>query len=69
MATMLRGKSDNWKTRNLKEPALANIPIIALSANTFEEDRRKSRESGMNAHVPKPIDITRLVEVIMGFLE
>ena len=66
---VMNGYDATGKIRQLEDPELANIPIIALSANTFEEDRRKSRESGMNAHVPKPIDITRLVEVIMGFLE
>ena len=66
---VMNGYDATRKIRQLEDPELANIPIIALSANTFEEDRRKSRESGMNAHVPKPIDITRLVEVIMGFLE
>ena len=66
---VMNGYDATRKIRQLEDQELANIPIIALSANTFEEDRRKSRESGMNAHVPKPIDITRLVEVIMGFLE
>lgn len=66
---VMNGYEATRKIRQLEDPELANIPIIALSANTFEEDRRKSRESGMNAHVPKPIDINRLVEVIRDFLE
>lgn len=50
--------------RGLKDPALAGIPIIAISANAFEEDRRKSAESGMNAHIAKPIDVPVLLELI-----
>ncbi len=50
--------------RRLKNPTLAGIPIIAVSANAFEDDREKSLESGMNAHFPKPIDITELQNLI-----
>jgi len=50
--------------RSLENPALANIPIIALSANAFEEDRRKAVACGMNTHLPKPIDIARLLSTI-----
>ena len=54
--------------RNLDNPALAKIPIIAVSANAFEEDRKKALECGMNAHVAKPVDITQLLEVISSTL-
>lgn len=54
--------------RNLKNPALANIPIIALSANSFEEDRQRSRESGMNAHLAKPVNIPELLGVLTNIL-
>ena len=50
--------------RALPDPLLAGIPIIALSANTFEEDQRMSLESGMNGHLAKPIDIPTLLETI-----
>ena len=50
--------------RELDDPALANIPIIAFSANVFERDIRMSMESGMNAHVAKPVDIPVLTEII-----
>ena len=45
-----------------------HIPIIAVSANAFEEDRRKSLESGMDDHVPKPIDVNKLKETLARFL-
>lgn len=41
-----------------------NIPIIAMSANAFADDIEKSLKSGMNAHVTKPLDISKLVEEI-----
>ena len=39
------------KIRALEDPSLARIPIIALSANAFDEDREASYEAGMNAHL------------------
>ncbi len=55
--------------RALSEPLLARIPIIALSANTYPEDRKKAIDAGMDAHAPKPIDMSRLIEVISTVLE
>lgn len=42
------------------------VPIIALSANAFEEDVQKSLSIGMNAHVAKPIDVNILFETMKG---
>ena len=50
--------------RKLDDPALAGIPIIAVSANAFDEDKKMALESGMNAHVAKPVDIAHLLSVI-----
>lgn len=55
--------------RALQDPALASIPIIAVSANTFEENMRRSMESGMNAHLPKPIDLEVLTRTISAILD
>lgn len=52
--------------RALQDPELAKVPIVALSANTFDEDRKQSAESGMNAHLAKPLDVDRLLELIDG---
>ena len=49
---------------NTKEGESAGIPIIAMTANAFEEDRRAVFAAGMNEHVAKPIEISRLMEVI-----
>ena len=50
--------------RSLEDSTLANIPIIALSANTFESDKRNSIESGMDAHLEKPMDVPVLLDTI-----
>lgn len=55
--------------RRLERERVSGIPIIALSSETMEEDRRKSLEAGMNAHVSKPFDIDALQELIDRILE
>jgi two-component system sensor histidine kinase/response regulator len=45
-----------------------NIPIIALSANTFEKDIKKAKEMGMNEHLSKPIDIDKLYAILSKYL-
>ena len=55
--------------RALENPALANIPIAALSANAFEEDRKMSRESGMNEHLAKPVNMPQLLKFIESVTE
>ena len=61
---VMNGYEATAAIRKLDHPVLATIPIIALSANTFPEDIQKSKESGMNAHLAKPIDIPKLLELI-----
>lgn len=46
--------------RNLAREDAKSVPIIAMSANAFEEDINKSLEAGMNVHLSKPIDSSRL---------
>ena len=46
--------------RELTDEAKANIPILAMTANAFEEDKRKAFNSGMNGHIAKPIDVSEL---------
>ena len=46
----------------------SRIPILAMTANAFEEDRIAALEAGMNAHIPKPIDITNLKNTLANFL-
>ena len=50
--------------RTLSDPRLSTIPIVAMTANAFDEDRQKALQSGMNAHVAKPIDVEKLMETL-----
>ena len=61
---VMDGREAARAIRKLANPDLSNIPIIALSADAFENDRRLSIESGMNAHLTKPLDIPQLLETI-----
>lgn len=61
---VMNGYEASKAIRKLEDPALSQIPIIALSANAFESDRQMSLESGMNEHLTKPIDIPLLLNTI-----
>ena len=50
--------------RRMENPEKANIPIIAMTANAFAEDRQKALAVGMNDHVAKPIDMNQLMQVL-----
>ncbi len=54
--------------RNLEEPQKARIPIVAVTANAFEEDRKTAMKAGMNAHLAKPYDIPKMMETLSGLL-
>ena len=51
--------------RRLDDKKKAEIPIIAMTANAFEEDKKRAFDAGMNGHIAKPIDIEKLEEVIL----
>ena len=55
--------------RALENEAHRNIPILAMTANAFEEDKKAALQCGMNGHLAKPIDIDRLLEMLDSFLE
>jgi signal transduction histidine kinase/DNA-binding response OmpR family regulator len=58
------GYTATREIRTLPDNAKANVPIVAMTANAFEEDRRKAYESGMNGHIIKPISIEEIAKVI-----
>ena len=49
--------------RILRNNRKANIPIVAMTANAFEKDKKKAFKAGMNAHIAKPIDINTILAV------
>ena len=55
--------------RNLRLRELANIPIIAMTANAFAEERKKALECGMNGHISKPIDVNVLFKTLEDILK
>lgn len=57
------------RIRALKDKRKANIPIYAMTANAFEEDRQKALESGLDGHIAKPIDIPNLMAVLKEALQ
>ncbi len=58
------GYTATREIRTLTGNRKANIPIVAMTANAFDEDRKKSLEAGMNAHIAKPISIEEIVKVL-----
>ena len=65
---IMNGYEATEKIRALGDPRVAGIPIIAMTANAFDEDRRAALEAGMNGHIAKPIDIPKLMELLQDLL-
>ena len=55
--------------RNLPDPGLAGTPIIAMTANAFQEDIKKAEEVGMNGHIAKPLDIPDMKSTLQRVLK
>lgn len=63
------GYTATKEIRRLSNQRKANIPIVAMTANAFEEDKKKSMAAGMNAHLSKPVNIKNLVETLDGIFK
>ena len=61
---MMNGYEAAKKIRAMKNPDIASIPIVAMTANAFEEDKEKSYAAGMNGHLTKPVSVEKLMEMI-----
>ncbi len=68
MMPNMNGWDATRKIRAMKRPDAGNIPIIAMSANTFAEDIINSRISGMNEHIAKPLSVELLMNTIQKVL-
>ena len=66
---IMDGYEATGQIRKLENPNLARIPIIAMTANAFDEDRKAALDAGMNGHIAKPIDVPKLLEVLGEILK
>ena len=53
--------------RKLEDPQKSKVPIIAMTANAFEEDKKNALAAGMNGHLAKPIDVQKLIQTLTNF--
>ncbi len=58
------GYTATKEIRTLPNPAVANIPIIATTADAFEEDKKAAARAGMNGHIAKPLEIEKLLAIM-----
>ena len=65
----LDGYEATRQIRALPDAEKASIPIFAMTANAFEEDRQNALEAGMNGHIAKPLDVPHLLRVLADALE
>jgi signal transduction histidine kinase/ActR/RegA family two-component response regulator len=67
MMPVMDGLTATEKIRALNRADAKTIPIIAMTANAYVEDIKKTKEAGMNAHLAKPVDIDMLYATLMNF--
>ena len=65
---VMNGYDAAKKIRRMDDPPKANIPIVAMTANAFSEDRQVALDAGMNDHIAKPIDMSVLVPTLRKYL-
>jgi signal transduction histidine kinase/ActR/RegA family two-component response regulator/PAS domain-containing protein len=61
---VMNGYEATWRIRALEDKDLSNIPIITMTANAFEEDKKMAIMAGMNDFVAKPLDVKKLLEAL-----
>ena len=66
---VMNGYEATAAIRQLENPKLANIPIIAMTANAFSEDIQRAKAAGMNSHIAKPIDIPQMISTLTEVLK
>ena len=69
MMPVMNGYETAKMIRSLDREDAKTIPVIAMTANAFTEDRRRAKEAGMDEHISKPIDVKSLIKVIRKLVE
>ncbi len=65
---VMNGYDATKKIRRMDDPQKANIPIVAMTANAFSEDKQVALDAGMNDHIAKPINMSVLVPTLRKYL-
>lgn len=66
---VMNGYDASRAIRKLDNPQLAAVPIVAMTANAFDEDRRMAAEAGMNGFIAKPINVGEIEDTIRAVLK
>ena len=66
---VMNGYEATKKIRELSNPKLAQIPIIAMTANAFSEDVQAAKDAGMDSHIAKPLDVPKMIETLTEVLK
>ncbi len=61
---VMNGHEATRAIRKLEDETLSSVPILAMTANAFEEDKKEALRNGMNGHIAKPIDIDKLISTL-----
>ena len=69
MMPVMNGYEATKMIRSLDREDAKKIPIIAMTANAFTEDRIRAKEAGMDEHIAKPVDVELLIKVIHKLVE
>ena len=69
MMPNMDGITATKRIRAMNRQDAKDIPIIAMTANAFEEDRKRSMEAGMNGHVAKPLDMQEILKTIIDCIQ
>ena len=68
MMPVMDGLSAARAIRSMERKDATVIPIIAMTANAFDEDRKKALENGMNGHISKPFNVDTFAETVLGYI-
>ena len=69
MMPVINGYDAAKRIRSLDREDAKTVPIIAMTANAFTEDRLRAKEAGMDEHIAKPVDMELLIKVIHGLVK